>query len=260
MEVARVTTQSEIDKLFSEDEAAPTPNDGPLGPEGLKAHVARKRAVKIKAERSVVPADAGTPDGELTPAAQAELDKLAAKNGDGVPDEIPGLTTSGEGNTLYAQRQAELKAARAAGKKPKGKPLTEKQKAAAAKAKEAEKAKAAKAKEAEKAKAEKAKAKEKTAKQKAAEATKKAQAKAQSAERAEKEKARQAAQAAKKAETRAKLEARRTPDLIGRENKATQAAFAEDYALAGPAPGAPRATGAISPPGGLPRCVGCGVT
>lgn len=266
-----MATTDEIDKLFAEDKPAEGVEPATqLGLEGapapgsideLKAKAAAKRSGKAgkNGSTSSVPATTTTDASEtplaatdgVSPNAKDELAKLAAKregnagaesqtpspdSGDGssdtplegdIPNEIPGLTTAEGGSTAYEQRKAEIEEAKARGKKPKGRRLTEAQKAkaAAAKAKEKEKAAAAKAKEKAKADAEKAKAaeaKKKTAKQEAAERRKKME---------DERKAKQAEEKARKAAERA-LKA--VPDLISRENKATQAAFAEDYRLAAP--------------------------
>lgn len=241
-----MTTSEQIDDLFATGNG-----DAPITGETIGG-----------GEAAAVPADAGTPDGEITPEAQAALDQLKAKNetkastgagpkgskvpwksvkdkekerkarlaeNDGaeaeIPDEIEGLT-SGDPDA-YAERQKEIAAAKAAGAKPKARKLTpaQKAKADADKAKEREKAAAAKAKEKEKAAAAKAKEKEQTAKSRKQE---------QAARRKEMEDARKKKLAEQKAARAAERAAKQTPDLIGRENKATQAAFAEDYQKAGP--------------------------
>lgn len=238
--------ESQIEDLFKTEESngheAGTP--APDSIENLKQRVAAKKAAQGKATAapgsgtaavaavpSAAPADAGTPDGEITSQASDELAKLAAKNGDGVPDEIPGLTTSPPGNT-YAETQAALATARS--KNAKKKPLTAKQQATLDRQKAKEKADKEKAAAKAKAEKEKAKAREKTDKQKASEAAKKEKEKEAKDAKAKREQARKDELAKKRAEVAAKRAAAQTPDLIGRENKATQAAFAEDYAAAAP--------------------------
>jgi hypothetical protein len=242
-----MSTTDEIDKLFADVKV-----DSPAEPE-----------TQVGVPESTPPADAGTPEGEITPQAQAALAQMAAKNegrgsngkagktpwksvkdkvkeaaaaaregaeaetGDGVPDEIPGLTSTELTGEAAEARRAEIEAQKESGKKPRGKKLTEAQKAKAdaAKLKAKEKADAIKAKEKEKAKAQKEKEnenKKKTAKQEAADRRKKA------------EEERKAKLEKEKEARRKEREARLVPSVLSRENAATKEACAEDYRLSAP--------------------------
>jgi len=205
-----------------------------------------------------VPSDAGTPDNELTPEANDELARLAsireaeaeAESEAEEDDEdteaavMKGLQEDGgggedggvEGETLYARRQREIAAAKArpggkASKSGKGKGGS----GAVAKEREKAKAKAATLKErAAAAKArEKEKAKEKTEKQKEREKAAKAK---ESAEVKKEREAERKAKAAEKADAKRKERALRMASIpaLAKANAALKAAFAEDYALAGP--------------------------
>lgn len=269
-----MATESQIDDLFKDADASTTPAPeaaapDPKAPTDLAARVAAKRAKgKGAAGNASAPAPTAPPSEStgpqsaplaatngVSPNAKDELAKLASKRGkagatapaegaspdataeaptaDAVPDEIPGLTSTTDGGTAYDKVQADLAAARAkAGGKAKNQTPAQIEKARKAKEKEA--AAKAKAKEKEKADKEKARAKEKTEKEKEKEAKKKAEAEAKKAAKAKADAERKAGIEKKKAETRARLEAARTPDLIGKENKSVQAAFAEDYRLSAP--------------------------
>src|SRR6266487_3077854 len=191
--------------------------------------------VDKRAEANASPPDGGaTSDGSgEEPDEEGEDSETSDGSGDEEQSVMEGLQAGGGagadtvvgGGALYEKRAAEIAAARA---RPGGKGgKATKASGKAAKAGLKEKIRAQRERE-------KAKAREKSERQKDREAERKARAKAAADERRAKEKKRKDEQAALARERARERMEKRVPDLLARENKALQAAFAEDYAVAGP--------------------------
>ena len=195
--------------------------------------------VDKRAEANASPPDGGaTSDGSgEEPDEEGEDAETSDGSGDEEQSVMEGLQAGGGagantgvgGGALYEKRQAEIAAARArpGGKGGKATKASGKASGKATKAGLKEKIRAQKEKE-------KAKTREKSEKQKEKEAERKARAKVAADERRAKEKKRKDEQAALAKERARERMEKRVPDLLARENKALQAAFAEDYAVAGP--------------------------
>jgi DNA polymerase III gamma/tau subunit len=224
---------------------AVVPADAGLGEDEITS-AASDELARLAAKNGETTSGAQVPDGMASGMSDPNLESVVspgdetdatASSTDGIPGDIPGLTSATAdgaatppGNT-YAQRQAELAAARAkAGGKRSKKTAAElraeqREKEKAAKEKAKEKAAAAKARE-------KEKAQEKTQKQKDAEAARKTKAKEAQESKAKREAERKAEQAKKTAAVAAARTAAATPDLLKKMPRQVQELFARHYAEA----------------------------
>lgn len=239
------STEQVIEDLFTEDAAEGEEHVGEsIAPAGddIKSEIQAGKlpvdpslkTVKSPEEQAAIMRESGQlnstdragakPKGKARSAGAVATSSAGEPSEGSVLDSIPGLTETPAEGTAYAKRKAEIDAAKASGTKVKLTPA-QKAKEVAARAKAKAKEAADKAREKAKLATEKAKEKDKEKKTKAQE---------QSENRKKLEAERKANLAAKKeADAKAKA-ASKVPDLMSRENKTVQAAFAEDYAIAGP--------------------------